>query len=113
MNQLSIDIADWNFVPLVRRLAVTDFFKPRAISREEPVNRPGAMSIALDVSWTCRTQPRRFIFSADARRAGVLPDYREFSHWLISGASSVWRAGLSLRASRKSASAGSNFFRAR
>ena len=31
MNQLSIDIADWNFVPRVRRLAMTDFFKPLAI----------------------------------------------------------------------------------
>jgi len=31
MNQLSIDIADWNFVPLVRWLAITDFFRPRAI----------------------------------------------------------------------------------
>jgi len=31
MNQLSIDIADWNFVPLVRLLDITDFFSPRAI----------------------------------------------------------------------------------
>jgi hypothetical protein len=31
MNQLSIDIADWNFVPLVRLLDITDFFRPRAI----------------------------------------------------------------------------------
>jgi len=31
MNQLSIDIADWNFVPLVRRLDITDFLRPRAI----------------------------------------------------------------------------------
>ena len=52
MNQLSIDIADWNFVPLVRLLDITDFFSPRAIWREEPLNSPVGMSMALDVSWT-------------------------------------------------------------
>jgi len=40
MNQLSIDMADWNFVPRVLRLARTDFFNPAAICRGDPLNSP-------------------------------------------------------------------------
>src|SRR5215831_18583884 len=49
-------MADWNFVPLVRRLRSTDRFRPRAISRGARLNIPGGRSIAFDVSWTRRAQ---------------------------------------------------------
>lgn len=35
---MSIDIADWNFVPFVRLLSNTAFFNPFATSRDERVN---------------------------------------------------------------------------
>jgi len=57
MNQLSIDIADWNFVPFVRSLLSTAFFRPSAISRGLRRKSPSGMSIAFDVSCTWRTQP--------------------------------------------------------
>src|SRR5438105_2768020 len=85
MNQLSIDIADWNFVPFVRRLVRTAWRSPSAIRRGDRVKRPLGMSMALDVSCTRRTQPRaaclfiplidegarRFVTSGSVGEAGL------------------------------------------
>jgi len=59
MNQLSMDMADWNFVPLVRGLARTALRSPSAISLDERRNSPSGISIAFDVCWTRRIQPPR------------------------------------------------------
>jgi len=56
MNQFSIDIADWNFVPLVRGLARTVRRSPRAMLLAERRKRPSGMSMASEVSRTRRIQ---------------------------------------------------------
>jgi hypothetical protein len=58
MNQLSMDMADWNFVPFVRRLVSTARLSPRAICRGDFRKSPSGMSMALDVACTRRTHPR-------------------------------------------------------
>jgi hypothetical protein len=62
MKRLSIDIADWNFVALVRALRSTERFSPRAIASGDCLKMPDGKSIALDVSATRRTQLLRLPF---------------------------------------------------
>src|SRR5262245_14425259 len=74
MNRLSMDMADWNLVPLVRRLAITDRRRPCAMARGGRVKSPRGRSIASEVSATRRTQrrgaavPRRMVREAPGRR---------------------------------------------
>jgi len=58
MNPLSIDIADWNWVPFVRRRVRTAWRSPSAICRGDRVKRPLGMSMAWDASCTRRDPPR-------------------------------------------------------
>jgi hypothetical protein len=73
-----MDIADWNFVPFVRRLLMAACRSPSAICRGERVKSPSGMSMALEVSCTCRTQPwNAFLFirciDADGRGFVISP----------------------------------------
>jgi hypothetical protein len=52
MYKFNIDMADWNFVPLVRRLCMTERFRPLAIPEGDRLKIPRGRSIASDVSRT-------------------------------------------------------------
>ncbi len=64
MKKLSMDMADWNLVPLVRVLAITDLFRLAAICRGDRLEKPFSRLIASDVSETCLTQRLPVCFRA-------------------------------------------------
>ena len=70
MYQLSIDIADRNLVPFVRRLESAARRSPSAILCGDPTKVPAGMSIAFEVVWTRRTH----LFEARLLRFGGMGD---------------------------------------